>query len=47
MGGGGEIMAGRRWWWQNYGLPWEKIVGGHGWPHDLVMPVQKMCKCLL
>ena len=31
MGGGGEIMAGRRWWWQNYGVPWEKIVGGHGW----------------
>ena len=39
MVGGGEIMAGRRWWWQNYG--WSSVVvgdefkimtvvGGHG-----------------
>ena len=37
LSGGGEIIAGRRWWWQNYG--WSRVVAaklwlvvsGHGW----------------
>ena len=37
MGGGGEIMAGCGWWWQNYGFSWVavdggvKIMTGRGW----------------
>ena len=37
MGGGGEIMAGDRWWLQNYGWSWVvvggggEIMAGHGW----------------
>ena len=37
MGGGGEIMAGCGWWWQNYGFSWV-VDDGCGWSHDLVMP---------
>ena len=37
MGGGGEIMAVREWWQQNYGCSWMVVGGGseimavHGW----------------
>ena len=44
MYGGGEIVAGRGWWQQNYG--WSRVVAaklwlvvdGCGWSHNLVMP---------
>ena len=29
MGGGGEIMTDRGWWWQSYGWSW-MVVGGGG-----------------
>ena len=43
MGGGGEKMAGRGWWQQNYGWSWT-VVGGRGWSHNLVMPYMNLIK---
>ena len=50
--GGGEIMAGRRWWWRrNFAWSWVvvgvggKIIAGSGWLHDSVMPLfSKTCR---